>query len=176
MSNDLKRYNIMISINNNDKEIENIDKIIKDNYKKIKDYSDCKDIKKRFIFGVILSSCFFGLAFSGELIASINPTIFKISFLTLGSLSFAGIVLPKFIYLVRRNGFKNVDINKLNKNNNALYETRNHLVNINKWSKEQLKLVEKEIELENNNIPPIQNNYNNGIVHEDVKIYVKKRF
>ena len=115
MSNDLKRYNIMISINNNDKEIENIDKIIKDNYKKIKDYSDCKDKKKRFIFGVILSSCFFGLAFSGELIASINPTIFKISFLTLGSLSFAGIVLPKFIYLVRRNGFKNVDINKLNK-------------------------------------------------------------
>ena len=60
MSNDLKRYNIMISINNNDKEIENIDKIIKDNYKKIKDYSDCKDKKKRFIFGVILSSCFFG--------------------------------------------------------------------------------------------------------------------
>ena len=38
MSNDLKRYNIMMSINNNDKEIERIDKIIKDNYKKIKDY------------------------------------------------------------------------------------------------------------------------------------------
>ena len=68
----------------------------------------------------------------------ISDIIFKISFLTLGSLSFAGIVLPKFIYLVRRNGFKNVDINKLNKNNNALYETRSHLVNINKWSKSLL--------------------------------------
>lgn len=175
MSNDLKRYNIMMSINNNNKEIEHIDKTIKDNYKKIKDYNDCKDKKKEFIFGVILSSCFFGLALSTELITFINQTIFKIPFLTLGSLSLVGITLPKFIYLVKRNGFRNVDINRLNKNNNSLYEARNHLVNINKWSKEQLKQVEKEIELEKNMISPIQNNYDNEIVHEDIKIYVKKK-
>lgn len=52
MSNDLKRYNIMMSINNNNKEIEHIDKTIKDNYKKIKDYNDCKD-KKRDLFLVL---------------------------------------------------------------------------------------------------------------------------
>ena len=175
MSNDLKRYNIMMSINNNNKEIEHIDKTIKDNYKKIKDYNDCKDKKKGFIFGVILSSCFFGLALSTELITFINQTIFKIPFLTLGSLSLVGITLPKFIYLVKRNGFRNVDINRLNKNNNSLYEARNHLVNINKWSKQKLKQVEKEIELEKNMISPIQNNYDNEIVHEDIKIYVKKK-
>lgn len=176
-NNELKRYNIKNSINNNSNEIKKIDKMISDNYTKIKNYHDCKSIKKVFFVGVILSLFFFSLAILSIYGSIINSALFTLPFVIFGTLSTTIIVIPKLVRLIIKKGFKKIDICELNKLNEGLYEIRNDLIKQNNYAKEELEMIEKNIEDNNriNDYNNYNNSYNNDIIHEDIKIYVRKK-